>query len=330
MDSGRFDQIARLLSSRGARRALMHAMATLRLAGALTTLLGFAEAGADGGGAGIGGHRQGHRNRKASRHRKERNQRQAKRRRQRQRRARNKETRCHPKSIARTCDGRCGDVTNNCGITVDCGPCTCGGCPACRICDEEANECVPDQDQIGQPCGEGQVCQANGMCACEADTCPTCTICAESGFCEACPGCCDGGQCVEACPCGHICCDGVCCDQGQFCHEGACCTPQCDAVTCGTAGPETCGAASCGACPDGEPCIDGTCQQVCVPGACQPGCFDCLASPTGTPICATFAVASCVSFCQSDDDCCPGQRCAVHASGVCGNRFVCWNLEFNC
>jgi hypothetical protein len=170
---------------------------------------------------------------------------------------------CVPEAKTQTCDGQCRDVVNNCGVIVDCGHCTCGGdCPACHRCDDTTGACLPDPNQAGNECGEeGQVCQADGRCMCEAASCPGCATCAGNGFCEPCSGCCDGGACVADC--------GVC----RTCHEDGQCMP--DAAMLGT----QCGGLTCHpACMIyGTVCAPGcleidapdTCQEVCVPDVCK-------------------------------------------------------------
>jgi hypothetical protein len=194
MDGRHFDFLARALSARGARRSLLGLLATLPVFGGLLALL-------DDDAAAKGRRK---RRKKGHKHGKGKHK-------------KHKQKKCHPEPKTTTCADACGQVTNNCQQAVDCGPCTCGGCPTCQVCDAETNACVADPSQRDEPCGEEwQVCQSNGNCACDAGTCPNCTTCESNGVCEACSGCCDDGQCVESCdqpanPCeARVCTAGVC------------------------------------------------------------------------------------------------------------------------
>jgi hypothetical protein len=96
------------------------------------------------------------------------------------RKRKKKKNRCQPDSNARTCARRCGQTTNNCGKQVDCGPCLCSpSCAVCQTCDAASGQCVPNAAFAGQDCGQpGEVCQANGACACDvcASGCPFATL----------------------------------------------------------------------------------------------------------------------------------------------------------
>lgn len=88
---------------------------------------------------------------------------------------RKKTKRCTPESVAQTCAGTCGSVTNNCKQPVDCG--TCGCTPTC-------NNPTP-------------VCQDRACVACTNSTqCPAGTRC-DGGSCTACDVVCTGTP--EAC-----------------------------------------------------------------------------------------------------------------------------------
>ena len=157
---------------------------------------------------------------------------------------------CRPRGKGKVCAGRCGPVKSRqtCGKTVDCGSCACPApCDECFICQSGPNTpgaCVPDPEQAGEPCGRaGQVCQADGACACSAGTCanPTpvcvdgvCSVCSATtpcpptaccqgdGTCKACPACqvCDSGACVPDASLQHTC--GGPCPGGEWCDGGAC------------------------------------------------------------------------------------------------------------
>lgn len=57
---------------------------------------------------------------------------------------------CVPDASALTCEGKCGEIVNNCGFTVDCGPCREGlTCAACAALDN-----LDDYDRAADCCGE--------------------------------------------------------------------------------------------------------------------------------------------------------------------------------
>jgi hypothetical protein len=181
----------------------------------------------------------------------------------RKRRKKKKKKTCQPEPLAATCAGKCGSVANNCQTIVNCG-----SCPACLRCDAVTTTCQPDPTQQGNSCGEGgQVCQPNGSCACDADSCGANTVC-RNGSCQ---------------PCGLA--DDPCCS-GNACRQAfLVCTP---AGIC-----ELCGR-------DGEPCCaNDTCDistRICLSGTCR-NCGD-----LGAPCCAgnacsfgaTCSVGTCV------------------------------------
>jgi hypothetical protein len=247
---------------------------------------------------------------------------------------------CVPDSHARTCDGQCGDIQNNCGVVEDCGPCLCPApCPACQVCDEETGDCVPDQSQEGDDCGEaGQVCQANGSCACDAGSCPSCTTCKNNGLCETCANCCDAnGDCQDgdtdtACGSSGLC--DVCTGQEECQGKTCVCVPDCDGKICGNDGCSSTCAPGCGpnsTCTDGGTrcecdfltcadscCADGQicCQDTCVTGAC---CSNAQCSGV-TPVCGD--AHTCVA-CQTHAQCGAGFLClsdgSCQACDVCGS-----------
>jgi hypothetical protein len=163
--------------------------------------------------------------------------------------------RCKRKK-AQACAGQCGTVTVKCkkgkgkkakSVQIDCGSCACEpACDACFICDEETTTCVVDPEQQGVPCGPGQLCQADGACACSGDSCGV------------------NGDCV----------DGACvCDGGfELCADG-CIDPQTDPDNCGACGNECPATAECVAgaceCPAGEKNCNGQCiDQAACCGVC--------------------------------------------------------------
>lgn len=262
MDAGSFDHLTRHLAAPGARRAVLRMLAALPLAGGLAAL--FAEDDVEAA---------GRRMRRKKRHKHGRG-----------RRRRRKRRTCRAKSRAKTCAGRCGIIKNNCRKKVNCGPCLCDpACPVCQICDEVAGQCMPDPEQQGDQCGDpGQVCQADGACACDAESCQNPTpICATDGRCVACSasdlcpdgGCCDNGACIDN---GAPCDDGDRCTTNDTCREGTCggSPVVCDDPSACQTGPGACDPQT-GDCvypkqPDGTRCGD-KCTQACSEGVCGAG-----------------------------------------------------------
>jgi hypothetical protein len=229
---------------------------------------------------------------------------------------------CMPDSRAQTCGDACGDVVNNCGISVDCGPCTCGsGCPECKVCDEDADACIPDAQQVGDGCGAvGQVCRADGTCSCEVATCPDCTACAGNGLCEVCAGCCEDGQCVASCGACQVCADGQCVSCPDCCDgDGGVCRPGTTNAACGSSG-------ICDICSGQEQCQNQTCVCVpncigknCGPNGCGGQCGTCTAPNTcgggGTPGVCGCARTTCAA---------QGKNCGTIPDG-CGGALNCGN-----
>ncbi len=194
-----------------------------------------------------------------------------------------KKKKCRPKPKAATCAGKCGSVKNNCKKTIECG-----SCPFCQRC-SGAGVCEPDPDKIENICGSpGQICQANGSCACDASSCALGTGCING----ACQDCGDTDQ---------QCCPGNTCDGGRVCLAGAC-------ELCGFLDAPCCSANNCPQA--GTGCFAGTCEecggsgeQCCPNDICDTGrvclgntCEDC--GVDGQPCCANntcFLGATCVS-----------------------------------
>jgi hypothetical protein len=205
LDTGKFDRLVRSWSSFGShRRTLLALLATLPFLGGLTGLPGLEDE--------VEGHGRRKRRKKRHKHGKGRSK------------GKRKKQRCKSHPLARTCQGKCGLVKNNCKKTVDCGACTCdpscsGSCCAgvCVDLDTDPNNC----GACGEACPAGQVCQV-GECgiACGGAMCdPASEICVDD-MCQACDVTCnsadhtcsgtdlqtalDGGDTVYVCPGRYI------------------------------------------------------------------------------------------------------------------------------
>lgn len=176
-------------------------------------------------------------------------------------RKKKKKKKCRPESRSETCGPLCGRVENNCKQSVNCG-----SCPVCARC---AGLCEVDPDQVGDPCGlPGQVCSANGACACNAASCPLGRGCF-NGSCQDCGDtdeqCCPGNVCVGLNDCVSGTCEACGGLGGPCCSDDNQCVPffgtGCFAGTC-----ERCGGAGEQCCPGGIcnfvglSCTVGTCQ----------------------------------------------------------------------
>jgi len=165
MDATRFDEFARALSTAGTRRGLLGLLVTLPLLGEALAFLDL-----DGADAAAKGKEKG-KGRRKRRGRGDQNRELA------AEKKRKKKKKCKPPSTAITCAGKCGPVTNTCKKTVNCGACVCNpNCAVCLTCQPGADgsgACVLDPQQQGDACGApGQVCQADGSCRCDVNSCP--------------------------------------------------------------------------------------------------------------------------------------------------------------
>jgi hypothetical protein len=274
MEAQHFDALTRTLCEVGSRRGVLGLLATLPVLGGLFALLDPNDADAKG---------RRRRRKKAHKHGKG-------------RRRKHHRKKCKAQSTAKTCAGTCGPVKNNCKKTVDCGPCACDPpCPACQICNVVTATCVPDPDQLGEPCGEpGQICLNDGACACttfDPATCPACTSCGGDGTCQGCSGCCDGETCVPDCGECRVCDDGQCVSCPDCCDNGTCVAncPSCQA----------CDGGQCRSCEAlGQLC----CADTCVSGEC---CSNAQCSGI-TPICN--GAHACVA-CETNAECGEGFLC---------------------
>ncbi|MGH2616400.1 MAG: hypothetical protein ACRDJC_14245, partial [Thermomicrobiales bacterium] len=124
---------------------------------------------------------------------------------------------CTPEPPATTCaGGKCGDVTNTCGQTVNCGACPAQTCRTV-VCNATTHVCDYAIQLNGQP---GTNCTTQ---CCSGACCAAGTFCAN-------------GQCVvtcgaQVCGPGEICCgnrcvfSGTCCELQLGCDPGTCCGP---------------------------------------------------------------------------------------------------------
>jgi hypothetical protein len=293
MDAKHFDRLTRALSDAGSRRGLLGLLAALPVLGGLFARLGDDEADA-----------KGRRKRRKKRHKHGKG---------RHKHKKHKKKKCKPKSHAKTCAGKCGQVKNNCKKTVDCGSCACDPpCEVCFTCQEGPNTlgtCIVDPAQQAQACGEpGQVCLPDGACRCSGESCGPCQICQENGTCSpvADGACCAGGVCLDGvCEaeatlemCGGRCdaddlpatfqctggdpvpcpaCDGGCVDYG--CADGGSrlFTPDGESFYCVVSVAPT--GSTCRACPTGIPNPPG--PAIICPPNCQTEGTLCSACPAG-------------------------------------------------
>jgi hypothetical protein len=199
MDVARFDRLTRALTEAGTRRGMLGLLATLPVLGSLFALLDRDDVDA-----------QGRRKRRKKRHKHGKGRR------------RKHHKHCKAKSKAETCAGKCGQVTNNCKKTVDCGSCSCDSSKCANGCCDARGQCQVDNNLF---CGTGGV-------ACSA-ACPTSQVCS-GGVCTDCSTACGGCEyCAREATGGWFCatdalalyCDLVCtttsdCGAGFVCAEG--------------------------------------------------------------------------------------------------------------
>ena len=177
-------------------------------------------------------------------------------------------------------------------LDKECGPDGCGGvCGTCPldndVCDHGFCKCMPDcaGAQCGSDgcvgscgsCGGLEKCSSKGQCICAYGNCggvccasgqachnsacctPQCSgkECGSDGCGGLCGSCGSDGTCNNGqCDCKYAECAGECCASGEGCFQNKCCKPDCVLSTCGDDG---CGG-SCGSCPAGSNCIQGTCE----------------------------------------------------------------------
>ena len=229
---------------------------------------------------------------------------------------------CTAESIAQTCAGRCGSITNTCKKLVDCGTCTCAtGCPVCQTCNTTTNACDPVANDA--PCDDGDACTQTDRCqngTCVGSNPVVCTpldACHVAGTCNPATGVCST---PEKCPAPQDCAGGACCTTaGNTATSGAPCCAGLNTCADGTCKADCCAGVTCGAC---LTCLGGDC----VADAAQDG--TCCAGATGQQWCqsgqcvvipsdARATLLACGGRCFSNYDDSP----AFH--NVCGTDLKC-------
>jgi hypothetical protein len=212
---------------------------------------------------------------------------------------------CTPEAASTTCQGTCGTQANNCGRSVDCGPC----------CIADGGDCLTDVACCSFVCESGVCidCRTNGgSCAINAQCCSD--ICT-AGFCGECrinsDNCLLNAEC-----CSFICTGGHCGDcriNGDDCGlDSECCSDICSGGSCGDCRINT---DDCGL--DSECCSDicdnGFCSDCRSNGGACLGNGQCC-----TDICTGGFCADCRingNGCQLDAECCSD----ICTGGFCGN-----------
>src|SRR4051812_6966081 len=318
MDAKQFDALSRSLATVGTRRRLARLLAALPLVGTLTVVLAAEPAGASRQRQ-HRHHRAGpHQPHHAGQHQQHRDRHHEGVHEQKKKRKKHKKHQpaspsplsplspspaagCTPESDAKTCAGRCGTIPNNCGQPVDCGSCACAAaCPVCQTCNSNTGRCETNPAFLGLVCAApGQVCQGDGTCRCDDDSCPSgqrcnglACICDET----SCSG--SGRFCLED---GTCTCDSESCPAGQRCKRSVC---TCDATSCPTG------------CCDG----DGSCQPGTGDGACGPAGHSCQNCTSLGQRCRGGGPAR-TCGCASDATTCAGKCGAVVNN--CGQTIDC-------
>ena len=173
-------------------------------------------------------------------------------------------------------------------------------CPTCQTCNTTTGRCEADPAFLGQLCGApGQVCQANGTCTCDDDSCPAGQVCNGLACCTP-----DSNATTCAGKCGTVqnnCrqtinCTALCTGSGKVCIGLACCTPDPDTTTC---------AGQCGTVQNNcRQTIDCTalCGGCCTgDGRCQPGTGNAACGPVG----GTCDICAAPDVCFNRDCCTP-------------------------
>lgn len=363
MDERRFDQIVKSLAEAKPRREVLHRLVGLPLSGVMIVLLGTSGAALrrqrrkerDKQRAGAENHKHEHRRRK---HRNKRNH---------GHKGKDKKT-CKPESAAQTCDGKCGQVKNNCKKTVECGACICNPpCPACQVCDEASQRCVPDPAQAAESCGGCRIC-ADGECVIDASIiCTPLDQCHEAGECDPAMGECtnprkpDGTSCDDGdlCTSGDRCQNGECrgtpkdCSaESDVCNDGVCRSSDGDCIKRPKTNGTSCNADN-DSCTSGDSCQNGICtpgagvdcrreDDACNRGVCRQSDGACIKDPRpdGTPCGANGECADgsceevvCLALgesCASSDNQCCGDAACAEANCFESGDHCCHGLQGTC
>ena len=259
--------------------------------------------------------------------------------------------RCCPDGTCKECcaNGQCpaGQRCVNGRCVCDAVSCP-GGC--CTNGPGNPGECRPRSDtNCGingarcVDCPDDTVCNAQGQCGCNRQSCPdgccdTATgpcirtpsnqncggagnICRDCTTTPAAPVCVDG-QCV--CPAPRVVCNNICCTAGQVCDTrldpDVCCTPETVDQTCGVGPARRCGQVTdnCGQQVNCGNCAPVTCRVVacqgntCVVTGNQPNLTTCATAAGGPGICCDGACVAGV--------CCANADCTGGAANTCTNN----------
>ncbi|HVJ14672.1 MAG TPA: hypothetical protein VM686_04500 [Polyangiaceae bacterium] len=200
------------------------------------------------------------------------------------------ESTCQPVSAADACDGKCGLVSNGCGVEIDGGVIDCSAYAPCPDGQSCGGAGVPNE------CGSG-----DGLCTpLEQATACAGIACGSAG---------DG--CEGSTTCGS-------CASDEMCEAGVCqplCTPlskaaACSGKSCGIVGDGCGGTYSCGTCGLGETC-----------GLIVP--FGCDAAPPPVCVPLTEAVACAGKECGTVYDGCGTAAANTIDCGGCGAGTYC-------
>ena len=364
MDDARFDSLIKSLSSTDTRRALLRRLAPLPLAGLMATLL------PDESEAGRRKRRKKHHQHRSGDDKKNR-----KGKRKGKRAGDDKDTNRNtpasdpvappppppdPGCTPTTCAAQgktCGSISDGCGKTLDCGPCTCAsGChPVCQRCNPATGVCDPNANDT--PCDDGDACTQTDTCqngTCVGSNPVVCNTppgrcfqatgtCQRDGTCGYAfkpegAACNDGDDCTQpdACDGAATCVAGasVTCPASDQCHDQGVCNP----ATGVCSNPKTADGASCDdgdACTRTDRCQNGTCvgsnPVVCEPrdachvaGSCNPATGLC-SNPNKTDgtACNDGDLCTQTDTCQggvcvgSNPVSCPPPADVCHVQGTC-------------
>jgi hypothetical protein len=202
----------------------------------------------------------------------------------------------HPQACGNRCCLAGASTSDGGGVACPAGENLCGEVCCGPYVECAGNACAPQCPDPGFPTSCDPSCCATGV-ACQGGTCQCPT--------EHPVPCTDGTCCLAGATCGNDGCEcpprqarcgDLCCGIGQNCLGGLCvgtgCRPSCAGRQCGG---DDCGG-SCGTCPAGTQCANGTCRAGggggCSPGhspyECPPGRTQCLITacyvccPSGT------------------------------------------------